>query len=143
MPGQLDGKVALVTGGASGIGRATALAFAREGAKLIIADMHEDGGQQTVHMITEQGGTATFVQVDVSKATEVEAMISTTVEIYGRLDCAHNNAGIGSRPRVLLHELTEESWERVLSINLKGVWLCMKYEILQMLRRFLKKNFLI
>lgn len=133
MPGQLDGKVALVTGGASGIGRATALAFAREGAKLIIADMHEDGGQQTVHMITEQGGVATFVQVDVSKATEVEAMISTTMETYGRLDCAHNNAGIGSRPRVLLHELTEENWERVLRINLKGVWLCMKYEIIQML----------
>jgi NAD(P)-dependent dehydrogenase (short-subunit alcohol dehydrogenase family) len=132
MPGQLDGKVALVTGGASGIGRATALALAREGAKLIIADMNDDGGQQTVHMITEQGGDATFVRVDVTQAREVEAMISTTVETYGRLDCAHNNAGIGSRPRVLLHELPEESWDRVLSINLKGVWLCMKYEIIQM-----------
>jgi NAD(P)-dependent dehydrogenase (short-subunit alcohol dehydrogenase family) len=132
MPGQLDGKVALVTGGASGIGRATALALAREGAKLIIADINDDGGQQTVHMIAEQGGDATFVQVDVTQAREVEAMISTTVETYGRLDCAHNNAGIGSRPRVLLHELPEESWDRVLSINLKGVWLCMKYEIIQM-----------
>ena len=135
MPGQLDGKVALVTGGASGIGRATALALAREGAKLIIADMNDDGGQQTVHMIIEQGGDATFVQVDVTQAREVEAMISTTVETYGRLDCAHNNAGIGSRPRVLLHELPEESWDRVLSINLKGVWLCMKYEIMQMLKQ--------
>jgi NAD(P)-dependent dehydrogenase (short-subunit alcohol dehydrogenase family) len=132
MPGQLDGKVALVTGGASGIGRATALALARERAKLIIADINNDGGQQTVHMITEQGGAATFVRVDVTQAREVEAMISTTVETYGRLDCAHNNAGIGSRPRVLLHELPEESWDRVLSINLKGVWLCMKYEIIQM-----------
>jgi NAD(P)-dependent dehydrogenase (short-subunit alcohol dehydrogenase family) len=132
MSGQLNGKVALITGGASGIGRATALTFAREGAKLIIADMNEDGGQQTVHMIAEQGGEATFVQVDVSRATEVEAMISKTVQTYGRLDCAHNNAGIGSRPRVLLHELSEESWERVISINLKGVWLCMKYEIIQM-----------
>ena len=132
MSGQLNGKVALITGGASGIGRATALTFAREGAKLIIADMNEDGGQQTVHMITEHGGEATFVQVDVSRATEVEAMISKTVQTYGRLDCAHNNAGIGSRPRVLLHELSEESWERVISINLKGVWLCMKYEIIQM-----------
>ena len=132
MSGQLNGKVALITGGASGIGRATALTFAREGAKLIIADMNEDGGQQTVHMITEHGGEATFVQVDVSRAIEVEAMISKTVQTYGRLDCAHNNAGIGSRPRVLLHELSEESWERVISINLKGVWLCMKYEIIQM-----------
>jgi len=132
MSGQLNGTVALITGGASGIGRATALTFAREGAKLIIADMNEDGGQQTVHMITEHGGEATFVQVDVSRATEVEAMISKTVQTYGRLDCAHNNAGIGSRPRVLLHELSEESWERVININLKGVWLCLKYEIIQM-----------
>src|SRR5919202_4031719 len=87
MPGQLDGKVALVTGGASGIGRATALTFAREGAKLIIADMNEEGGQQTVHMITEKGGDAIFVRTDVSKAVEVQALISTTVETYGRLDC--------------------------------------------------------
>jgi NAD(P)-dependent dehydrogenase (short-subunit alcohol dehydrogenase family) len=79
MPGTLDGKVALVTGGASGIGRATALTFAREGAKLIIADMNEDGGQQTVHMITENSGNATFVQVDVTQATAIEAMISKTV----------------------------------------------------------------
>jgi NAD(P)-dependent dehydrogenase (short-subunit alcohol dehydrogenase family) len=133
MPGRLDGKVALITGGASGIGRATALAFAREGAKLIIADLHEDGGQQTVHMITEQGGEATFVQVDVSRAAETAAMINTAVEAYGRLDCAHNNAGVGARPRVRLHEIVEENWDRVLDINLKGVWLCMKYEIAQML----------
>lgn len=135
MPETLDGKVALVTGGASGIGRATALTFAREGAKLVIADMNEDGGQQTVHMITENGGEAMFVQVDVSNATEVEVMISKTVETYGRLDCAHNNAGIGSRPRAPLHECLEETWDRVLGINLKGVWLCMKYEIIQMLKQ--------
>ena len=133
MAGRVEGKVALVTGGASGIGRATALTFAREGAKLVIADTNEEGGHQTVHMITENGGEATFVQVDVSKAVEVEAMISTTVETYGRLDCAHNNAGIGSRPRAPLHECSEETWDRVLAINLKGVWLCMKYEIIQML----------
>jgi NAD(P)-dependent dehydrogenase (short-subunit alcohol dehydrogenase family) len=135
MPGQLTGKVALVTGGASGIGRATALTFAREGAKLVVADMHEEGGQQTVHMIRENGGDATFVQVDVSRAIEVEAMVSATVETYGRLDCAHNNAGIGSRPRVRLHELSEEGWDQVMSINLKGVWLCMKYELIQMLQQ--------
>jgi NAD(P)-dependent dehydrogenase (short-subunit alcohol dehydrogenase family) len=133
VPGRIAGKVALVTGGASGIGRATALTFAREGAKLVIADMNEDGGQQTVHMITENGGEATFVRTDVSKAVEVQALISQAVATYGRLDCAHNNAGIGSRPRAPLHECTEETWDRVLAINLKGVWLCMKYEIIQML----------
>jgi NAD(P)-dependent dehydrogenase (short-subunit alcohol dehydrogenase family) len=133
MPGQLAGKVALITGGASGIGRATALAFAREGARLIIADLHAEGGYQTVHLITEQGGEATFVQVDVSSATEVEALISTAVQTYGRLDCAHNNAGIGSRPRAPLHACSEETWDLVLNVNLKGVWLCMKYEIIQML----------
>jgi NAD(P)-dependent dehydrogenase (short-subunit alcohol dehydrogenase family) len=138
MPGRVEGKVALVTGGASGIGRATALTFAREGAKLIIADMHEDGGRQTVHMITEQGGEAIFVQTDVTQATAVEALISKAVETYGRLDCAHNNAGIsgagiGGDLRVLTAECSEERWHQVLAINLTGVWLCMKYEIPQML----------
>jgi NAD(P)-dependent dehydrogenase (short-subunit alcohol dehydrogenase family) len=132
MAGRVEGKVALVTGGASGIGRATALTFAREGAKLVIADMNDEGGQQTVHMITENGGEAIFVRTDVSQAVEVQALISKAVETYGRLDCAHNNAGIGLRPRAPLHECTEETWDRVLVINLKGVWLCMKYEILQM-----------
>jgi len=96
MPGRVEGKVALITGGASGIGRATALAFAREGAQLIIADMQEDGGQQTVHMITENGGEATFVQVDVTSASAVEALISKAVETYGRWswmgDMWHNRA---------------------------------------------------
>jgi NAD(P)-dependent dehydrogenase (short-subunit alcohol dehydrogenase family) len=136
MPGTLDGKVALVTGAASGIGRATALTFAREGAKLIIADMNEDGGQQTVHMITENGGEATFVQVDVTSATQIEAMISKTVEIYGRLDCAFNNAGISSGgQRAFTADYPEERWHQVIAINLTGVWLCMKYEIPQMLQQ--------
>ena len=133
MPGTLEDKVALVTGGASGIGRATALTFAREGAKLIIADMNVDGGQQTVHMITENGGDATFVQVDVSNATQVEAMIGKAVETYGRLDCTHNNAGTEGTTMVSTVDYKEEDWNRVLSINLTGVWLCMKYEIIQML----------
>src|ERR1043166_4856110 len=97
MAGRVEGKVALVTGGASGIGRATALTFAREGAKLVIADMNAEGGQQTVHMMTENGGEATFMQVDVTSASAVEAMLSKTVETYGRLDGAHNNAGISGR----------------------------------------------
>src|SRR5919109_3254965 len=133
MAGRVDGKVALVTGGASGIGRATALTFAREGAKLVIADMNADGAQQTVHMITEQGGAATFMQVDVSHATAVEAMIRATVETYGRLDCAHNNAGISGGLRALTAEYSEDTWHQVIAVNLTGVWLCMKYEIPQML----------
>jgi NAD(P)-dependent dehydrogenase (short-subunit alcohol dehydrogenase family) len=138
MPGRVEGKVALVTGGASGIGRATALTFAREGAKLVIADMNADGGQQTVHMITENGGEATFIRVDVSNVAEVEAMISKAVETYGRLDCAHNNAGIsgtgiGGERRAPTAEYPAERWHQVIAINLTSVWLCMKYELAQML----------
>jgi NAD(P)-dependent dehydrogenase (short-subunit alcohol dehydrogenase family) len=132
MPGPLDGKVALVTGGASGIGRATALTFAREGAKLIIADMNEEGGHQTVHMITEQGGDAIFVSTDVTQATAVEALISHAVKTYGRLDCAHNNAGVTQHAYPPTAEFPEDDWHRVLAVNLTGVWLCMKYEMLQM-----------
>jgi NAD(P)-dependent dehydrogenase (short-subunit alcohol dehydrogenase family) len=136
MAGTLTGKVALVTGGASGIGRATALTFAREGAKLIIADMNEDGGHQTVHMITENGGEAIFVKTDVTQATAVEALISTAVETYGRLDCAHNNAGISSGgQRAFTAEYPEERWHQVIAIDLTGVWLCMKYAIAQMLKQ--------
>jgi NAD(P)-dependent dehydrogenase (short-subunit alcohol dehydrogenase family) len=135
MPGTLDGKVALVTGAASGIGRATALTFAREGAKLVVADMNEDGGQQTVHMITENGSEAMFVQVDVTSASQIEAMISKTLETYGRLDCSFNNAGTEGTTMVSTVDYKEEDWNRVLSINLTGVWLCMKYEITQMLKQ--------
>jgi NAD(P)-dependent dehydrogenase (short-subunit alcohol dehydrogenase family) len=135
MPGQLDSKVALVTGGSSGIGRATALTFAREGAKVVVADMQQDGGHQTVHMIQESGGEATFVPVDVTKAADVEAMIAKAVQIYGRLDCAYNNAGVGSRARAPLADYPEEDWHRIIAINLTGVWLCMKYEIPQMLQQ--------
>ena len=137
MPGRVEGKVALVTGGASGIGRATALTFTREGAKLVIADMNDEGGHQTVHMITEKGGEAIFVQVDVSQATAVEAMIGKTVETYGRLDCAYNNAGISGTGiagthRALTADYPDERWHQVIAINLTGVWLCMKYELDQM-----------
>jgi NAD(P)-dependent dehydrogenase (short-subunit alcohol dehydrogenase family) len=136
MAGRVEGKVALITGGASGIGRATALTFAREGAKLIVADTDEEGGQHTVQMIREHGGEATFVHVDVSKAPAVEAMINRTVKTYGRLDCAHNNAGIPSgRQGGPTHEYAEERWHQVIAVNLTGVWLCMKYEIAQMLKQ--------
>ena len=114
MLGCVDGKVALITGAASGIGRATALTFAREGAKLIIADMNADGGQQTVHMIIEQGGESIFVRTDVSQAVEVQALISKAVETYGRLDCAHNNAeisgtGVAGDQRALTADYPDKS----------------------------------
>jgi NAD(P)-dependent dehydrogenase (short-subunit alcohol dehydrogenase family) len=97
--------------------------------------MNDEGGQQTVHMITENGGEAIFVQVDVSSTNAVEAMISKTVETYGRLDCAHNNAGISSGVRALTADYPEERWHQVIAVNLTGVWLCMKYEIVQMLHQ--------
>jgi NAD(P)-dependent dehydrogenase (short-subunit alcohol dehydrogenase family) len=136
MPGIVEGKVALVTGGGSGIGRATALKLAEEGAKVMIADYIQEGGERTVKVITEAGGTASFVPADVSVATQVEAIVAKTIETFGRLDCAFNNAGIsgilgGGRTTV---ECSEENFDRTVAINLKGVWLCMKYEIPQMLK---------
>src|SRR4026208_322799 len=133
MPGRVEGKVALVTGGASGIGRATALTFAREGAKLVIADTNDEGGHQTVHMITENGGEAIFVKTDVSQAVEVQALIAQAVATYGRLDCAHNNAGIAGELGVFTAAYPAAMWQQVIAVNLTGVWLCMKYEMPQML----------
>ena len=134
MTGRLEGKVALVTGAGSGIGRAAALAFAREAAKVVVVDVVVDGGQETSQMVKQAGGKAIFVKVDVSKAAEVEAMVNKVVKTYGRLDCAYNNAGITGIP-VPTADCTEENWDRINNINLKGVWLCMKYEILQMLKQ--------
>lgn len=122
-----DGKVALVTGGASGIGRATALTFAREGVKVVVADMNEQGGEETAHLIKKIGGDAFFIKCDVVKAREVESMVQKTIDIYARLDYAFNNAGVGVVVSTV--ECTEEQWEYIMNVNLKGVWLCMKYEI--------------
>ena len=134
MAGILDGKIALLTGAASGIGRATAKIFAREGAKLVLADIVEAGGLETLQMVKEMGAEAIFVKTDVSKSQDVNAVVAKTVETYGRLDCAFNNAGIGGRG-ALTHEYTEEEWNRVLAVNLTGVWLCMKAEITHMLKQ--------
>lgn len=134
MAGRLDGKIALVTGSSSGIGRASALAFAREGAKVVVADVLVDGGQETVRLIQAAGGQGLFIKTDVSKAAEVEVLIKQIVATYGRLDCAYNNAGVEGT-FVTTTEYTEADWDRVMAINLKGVWLCMKYEIAQMLQQ--------
>src|SRR5216683_4719036 len=134
MPGLVQGKIALVTGGGSGIGRATALKLAKEGAKVMIADYMPEGGERTVRMIEEAGGEASFVAADVSVTKQVEAMVAKTVETYARIDCAFNNAGIEGRMANTV-ECTDETWDRTIAINLKGVWLCMKYEIPQMLKQ--------
>lgn len=133
MAGLVAGKVALVTGASSGIGRATALAFAREGARVVVADVTVEGGEETVALIKKTGGEAIFVKTDVSKAAEVEALVNKAVTTYGRLDCAHNNAGIAGKSKTVVDD-TEDNWDRILAINLKGVWWCMKYEITQMLK---------
>jgi len=130
---RFSGKVALVTGGASGIGRACAQLFAKEGASVVVSDVAVEGGQQTVRLIEEDGGEASFVEADVSKAAQVEALVGRTVETYGRLDYAFNNAGIEGRMATNTADYPEEDWDRVIAINLKGVWLCMKHEIPQML----------
>jgi NAD(P)-dependent dehydrogenase (short-subunit alcohol dehydrogenase family) len=132
--GLLDGKVALVTGGSSGIGRATALACAREGVKVVVADVQVKGGEETVGMIREAGGEAIFVRTDVSKADEVEAMVNKAKKTYGRLDWACNIAGIEGIMASTVN-CTEENWDSTININLKGMWLCMKYEISQMLKQ--------
>lgn len=134
MAGILDGKIALITGASSGIGRATAKIFAREGARLVLADVQETSGQETLRMVKDLGAEAVFIKTDVSKSAEVDTMVATAVSTYGRLDCAFNNAGISGRG-VLTHEYTEEEWNRVLAVNLTGVWLCMKAEIIQMLKQ--------
>jgi NAD(P)-dependent dehydrogenase (short-subunit alcohol dehydrogenase family) len=134
MAGQMKDKVALVTGGSSGIGRAAALAFAREGAKVVVADVQVAGGQETVRLIRDAGGEAVFVRTDVANPVEVQALVGEAVQRYGRLDYAFNNAGIEGTLAPTA-ECSEENWNRTLEINLKGVWLCMRAEIAQMLKQ--------
>ena len=121
-------KVALVTGGASGIGRATSLAFARQGARVAIADREPTGAAETACMIEDIGGSATVFELDVTKADNVASVIDRIVQTYGRLDCAFNNAGVGGEVAKTA-DYREEEWDRIIDVNLKGVWLCMKYEI--------------
>jgi len=121
----------VVTGGGSGIGRSTAIAFAAEGTKVVVADIAVDGGEQTVQSIQDSGFESVFVKTDVTRAVEVENMVNKAVETYGRLDFAFNNAGVeGDIASVTGY--SEENWDQVINTNLKSVWLCMKYEIPQM-----------
>jgi NAD(P)-dependent dehydrogenase (short-subunit alcohol dehydrogenase family) len=131
---EFDGKVALVTGGGSGIGRATALGFAREGAQVVIGNRNVQRGEETVSMIRDAGGTASFRRTDVVVAADVKALVDHAVTTYGRLDIAFNNAGIEGDPRPLA-EQTEANFDAVMDINVKGVWLSMKYEIPRMLEQ--------
>jgi len=128
------GKVAFVTGAGSGIGRATALAFARAGAGVAAADISEQGGRETARLIEEQGGRALAVRCDVTRAEDVRAALDKTVEAFGRLDFAFNNAGVEQR-NAGVAEFEEEEWDRIIDVNLRGVFLCMKYEIPLMLRQ--------
>lgn len=132
MSGQFKGKVALITGGNSGIGRATGIAFARQGARVVLAARREEEGQAIVAKIASDGGEAMFVKTDVSKATEVETMVAAAINAYGRLDYAFNNAGrSGNGPTT---DVDEALWDAVMNTNLKGVWLCMKYQIPEVLK---------
>ena len=124
-----DGEVALVTGGSSGIGRATALAFAAQGAKVVVASRRSEESAETVRLIQAAGGDAVFVKTDVSKAAEVEALVAQAVKRYGKLNFAFNNAGIEGQAFVPLAKYSEATWDQVIDINLKGVFLSMKYEL--------------
>jgi len=132
---EFEGKVALVTGGGSGIGRATALAFARDGAQVVIGNRNVQRGEETVSMIKKAGGTATFKRTDVLVAAEIEALVDHAVKTYGRLDIAFNNAGIEGDILPTIVDHTEASFDAIMDVNVKGVWLSMKYEIPRMLKQ--------
>ena len=139
MAGILDGKAALVTGGGSGIGRATAIAMAREGARVAVSDLSKEGIEETVALINAAGGQSIAIQGDVTNEADVANMVARTVSAFGRIDCAFNNAGVAGRsvgpPGQRTHELTQESVAKMFSVNLMGVFLCLKYEIAEMLKQ--------
>lgn len=131
---RLEDKVVIVTGSAMGMGKETALLFAEEGAKVIVADFNQEGGEAVVKEITEKGGTASFFKVDISNASQVEAMVKFAADTYGRLDCAVNNAAL-KPDNNKFEDLDEEYWDKLQAVDLKGTALCMKYEIRQFLKQ--------
>lgn len=131
----MENKIGLVTGAASGIGRESALALAREGASLCLSDVNLDGVEETAQMIADIGGEAIAVRCDVSEKDDVQAMVKTAVDHFGRLDCAVNNAGISGNMAKRIHEYDDEVFDKILSINVKGVWLGMKAELPYMLEQ--------
>ena len=131
---RLKGKVVIITGAGSGIGRATAQLFAREGARVVVADLEEEAGRETQRVITAGGGEAIAVKTDVSRADQVEILVQKTVAEFGTLDILHNNAGV-SGGKNFVAETTEKYWDLVISVNLKGVFLCSKYAIREMLKK--------
>lgn len=132
--GRFAGKVAFVTGAANGIGRSTAIAFAREGANVVVADISDQGNRETAKIIEELDGRALAVTCNVTRAEDVRMALDKTIETFGRLDFAFNNAGV-EQPPTPTADITEEEWDRVININLSGVFLCMKYEIPLMLKQ--------
>ena len=131
---RFEGKTAFVTGAASGIGRATAVAFAAEGARVVVTDRVEAALQETAEYVKESGGEVLAIACDVSKPEEIEAAVAQAVNTFGRIDCAFNNAGVENKATPL-HEIELEEWDRILSINLRGTFVCMKHEIAQMVRQ--------
>src|SRR3954471_7296263 len=134
MSQDLQGKVAIITGGTTGIGRDSAVLFAEAGAKVVIAGRREKEGAETLELVRKAGGEGIFVKTDVSRSEDVQALVRKTVEKFGRVDCAFNNAGIEG-PWVPIIEQAEEDFDRVIAINLKGVWLSLKYVVQQMLKQ--------
>lgn len=130
----LNGKIALVTGAGSGIGRQSARTMAREGAAVVVSDVNEAGGQETVDMIVRDGGEAHFIRADVSDEAQIAKLVEGTIERYGQLDCAHNNAGIGG-PLTTLVDYPTSGFDQILAVNVRGVFLCMRYELEHMLPR--------
>jgi NAD(P)-dependent dehydrogenase (short-subunit alcohol dehydrogenase family) len=131
MAGILQNKVALVTGAGSGLGRKSAIVFAREGAKVVIADIDPETAKETVQMIKKNRGEASSIKVDISKEVEVESLIKEIITEYGQINCAFNNAGIELAPTPI-YDINEQDWSRIINVNLKGTWLCLKHEIKQM-----------